>query len=135
MEQTQIIYMLAALVLAALIAFTTTPAVSVLAYKIGAIDVPKDNRRMHKKPMPLLGGLAIFLGFTISGLLFCELTPSMIAAWFGGPLPERLHDLLVMLVGGGEVFPMLGKAGGGGGGDGEEHHAHVGKQVVQQIVA
>ena len=48
MEQTQIIYLLAALVLAGLIAFTTTPAVSVLAYKIGAIDVPKDNRRMHK---------------------------------------------------------------------------------------
>lgn len=39
---------------------------------------------MHKKPMPLLGGLSIFIGFTITTLIFCELTPSLIAAWFGG---------------------------------------------------
>ncbi len=74
------------LICAGLISLTVTPIVRVFAYKIGAVDVPKDNRRMHKKPMPLLGGLSIFLGFTISGLLFCELTPSMIAAWFGGLL-------------------------------------------------
>lgn len=41
---------------------------------------------MHKKPMPLLGGLSIFLGFTISGLIFCNVTPSLVAAWFGGLL-------------------------------------------------
>jgi hypothetical protein len=74
------------LICAALIALTVTPIVRVLAYKIGAVDVPKDNRRMHKKPMPLLGGLSIFLGFTISGLLFCDVTPSLVAAWFGGLL-------------------------------------------------
>ena len=70
---------------------TVTPIVRVLAYKIGAVDVPRDNRRMHKKPMPLLGGLSIFLGFTVSGLLFCDLTPSLIAAWLGG--------LLIILIG------------------------------------
>ena len=74
------------LICAGLIALTVTPIVRVLAYKIGAVDVPKDNRRMHKKPMPLLGGLSIFLGFTISGLLFCDVTPSLVAAWFGGLL-------------------------------------------------
>lgn len=74
------------LICAGLISLTVTPIVRVFAYKIGAVDVPKDNRRMHKKPMPLLGGLSIFLGFTISGLLFCELTPSLVAAWFGGLL-------------------------------------------------
>lgn len=84
MEQTQIIYLLAALVLAGLIAFTTTPAVSVLAYKIGAIDVPKDNRRMHKKPIPRIGGLAIFAGFVFASLVFCELTPELIAIYLGG---------------------------------------------------
>jgi len=84
MEQTQIIYMLAALVLAALIAFTTTPAVSVLAYKIGAIDVPKDNRRMHKKPTPRIGGLAIFAGFVVATLVFCEITPELVSIWLGG---------------------------------------------------
>jgi len=74
------------LICAGLIALTVTPIVRVFAYKIGAVDVPKDNRRMHKKPMPLLGGLSIFLGFTISGLIFCDVTPSLVAAWFGGLL-------------------------------------------------
>ena len=74
------------LICAGLLSLTLTPIVRVFAYKIGAIDVPKDNRRMHKKPMPLLGGLSIFLGFTISGLLFCKITPSLLAAWFGGLL-------------------------------------------------
>ncbi len=74
------------LICAGLISLTVTPIVRVLAYKIGAVDVPKDNRRMHKKPMPLLGGLSIFLGFSISSLIFCDITPAMIAAWFGGLL-------------------------------------------------
>ena len=53
-------YVLAAALCAALVSFTMTPPVRVLAYKIGAIDVPLDKRRMHKKPIPRIGGLAIF---------------------------------------------------------------------------
>ena len=45
---------------AAVVSFLSTPMVKSLAYKVGAIDVPKDNRRMHKVPIPRLGGLAIF---------------------------------------------------------------------------
>lgn len=56
--------------LAFLIVFGTTPIVRMLAFKIGAVDVPKDKRRMHKKPMARLGGLAIFYGFLISILVF-----------------------------------------------------------------
>lgn len=84
MQINELIYILAAMVLAGLIAFTTTPAVSVLAYKIGAIDVPRDNRRMHKKPTPRIGGLAIFAGFVIATLVFCEVRPELIAIWLGG---------------------------------------------------
>ncbi len=73
-----------ALICAALISLSVTPIVRVLAFKIGAVDIPKDNRRMHKKPMPLLGGLSIFIGFTVSVLLFCDLTPLLVAAWLGG---------------------------------------------------
>ena len=69
---------------AALIALSVTPIIRVLAYKIGAVDIPKDNRRMHKKPMPLLGGLAIFIGVTVAGALFCEITPRLLACWSGG---------------------------------------------------
>ena len=41
---------LTALICSALISFTCTPTASFIAYKIGAIDVPTDGRRMHKKP-------------------------------------------------------------------------------------
>lgn len=59
-----------AFLLAGLISFLCTPIAKRVAAKIGAIDVPKDNRRMHKKPIPRLGGLAIFMGFFISTLIF-----------------------------------------------------------------
>ncbi len=59
-------------ILAFVITFATTPFVKKFAFKIGAVDVPKDNRRMHKKPTARLGGLAIFFGFIISVLLFAD---------------------------------------------------------------
>ena len=61
-----------ALLCAFAVSFLMCPLVKSFAYKIGAIDVPKDNRRMHKKPVPRLGGLAIFLGFIVSMLLFVK---------------------------------------------------------------
>lgn len=45
-----------------------TPVAISLAPKIGAVDIPKDNRRMHTKPMPRFGGMAIFIG-VIAALL------------------------------------------------------------------
>ena len=59
-----------ALLCAMVVSFILSPLVKSFAYKIGAIDVPKDARRMHKKPTPRLGGLAIFLGFMFSILIF-----------------------------------------------------------------
>lgn len=59
-----------AFVLSGLTSFLCTPFAKRVAVRIGAIDVPKDNRRMHKKPIPRLGGLAIFLGFFVSTLIF-----------------------------------------------------------------
>ena len=63
----------AALLCAFAVSFLMCPLVKSFAYRIGAIDVPKDNRRMHKKPVPRLGGLAIFLGFMVSMLLFVKI--------------------------------------------------------------
>ena len=65
--------MLAALILAAVVSFSTTPMVKKLACKVGAIDVPKDNRRMHKVPIPRLGGLAIFIAFLLTALIFADI--------------------------------------------------------------
>ena len=70
----------AALLAAAIVALISTPVVKSLAFKVGAVDVPKDYRRMHTRPIPRGGGLAIFAGFFLSCLavggdreLFCLL--------------------------------------------------------------
>ncbi len=55
-----------AFLLAFIVAFMTTPWSIKLANKLGAIDVPKDERRMHKNSMPKLGGIAVIIGFLIS---------------------------------------------------------------------
>ena len=60
----------AALVVALLISFISTPVVKSIAQRVGAMDIPKDNRRMHHHPIPRMGGLAIFLGFLLSALIF-----------------------------------------------------------------
>lgn len=59
--------------LAYLVTFATVPIVRVLAYKMNAVDVPKDKRRMHKKPIPRWGGAAIFMGFIVSVACFTEI--------------------------------------------------------------
>ena len=66
-------YVVLALVVALIVSFLMTPVVKSFAYKVGAIDVPRDARRMHKVPTPRLGGLAIFIGFMISVFLFVDI--------------------------------------------------------------
>lgn len=51
------------------VSLAATPFVRLLAYKIGAVDIP-DARRVHDHPIPRMGGLAIFYGFLISVLCF-----------------------------------------------------------------
>ena len=64
---------LASLATALVISFAATPLVKTFARKVGAMDVPKDGRRMHDHPIPRLGGLAMFLGFLLSTLLFAKI--------------------------------------------------------------
>ena len=68
---------LLALGVATAISYLATPFVKKLAFRIGAVDVPKDNRRMHKKPIPRLGGLAIVIAFLLCTFLFVELDKQM----------------------------------------------------------
>lgn len=69
--------------LAVVVAFASTPLVKQFARTVGAIDVPLDERRMHKTPVARLGGLAIFFGFLVSVLLFCELNTELQGMLFG----------------------------------------------------
>lgn len=55
-----------AFILAFIVALIATPYSIKIAIKIGAVDVPKDDRRMRKKAMPKLGGIAVIAGFLVS---------------------------------------------------------------------
>ena len=77
MDLTAIGWIAAALATALLISFIATPVVKSIAQIVGAIDVPKDNRRMHSHPIPRMGGLAIFLGFLLSTLIFVPMSPPL----------------------------------------------------------
>ena len=60
------------ILVAAGISCAITPLVKWLAKAVGALDIPKDKRRMHHKPIPRMGGLSIVLAFFISFLIFGE---------------------------------------------------------------
>ncbi len=60
-----------------IISFAATPIVKAFAQKVGAMDVPNDERRVHNHPIPRMGGLAIFLGFLLSVLLFVPIGPQL----------------------------------------------------------
>lgn len=63
-----------------------TPFSIKLAEKIGAIDIPKDSRRMHTKAIPRFGGFAIVLGSLISIFLFAGTERNVKIAALGGTL-------------------------------------------------
>ena len=50
-----------------------TPAVGGMARLLGAVDAP-DARRVNRRPIPRLGGLAIFLGLVVPALAFLDLS-------------------------------------------------------------
>ena len=72
--------------LALFISFISTPLVRKLAFRVGALDIPKDERRVHKEPMPLIGGLAIFIAVVIVILIFLPLDKTSLAILMGGTL-------------------------------------------------
>lgn len=84
MTTSEIIFLILAFVVAFVFSFAATPIAYKLAFKIGAVDVPKDKRRMHKKPIPRLGGVAIVFGFMVAiccfGRMNRELTAILVGA-------------------------------------------------------
>lgn len=90
------------------LALCCTPLAIKLAPKIGAVDIPKDARRMHTKPMPRFGGMAIFLGAMISIAW---------VIWFGWPMlleefekmgadiiQQPVRHMFGVLLGGGLIY-------------------------------
>ncbi len=60
------------------------PPVGRLAWRIGAVDVPRDWRRMHADSVPRAGGIAMLAAIGACLLLFCPHTVSLAAGLAGG---------------------------------------------------
>ncbi len=65
------------------LSLATTPLAKRVAYLIGAVDIPRDNRRMHTRPIPRCGGLAIIFGFMVAVLCFGPPTRGLSATMIG----------------------------------------------------
>ena len=62
------------------------PIMKKVAHHIGAIDIPRNsegNRHIHKKPIPKLGGVGIFLAFLFGYMLFGQHSIKMNAILIG----------------------------------------------------
>ncbi len=68
-----------------IITLLCTPLVRIIAYKSGAVDMP-EQRKIHKDPMPRLGGLAIYVGFMAAVLFFVESDPKVTGLLLGGTI-------------------------------------------------
>ncbi|MBN1778720.1 MAG: undecaprenyl/decaprenyl-phosphate alpha-N-acetylglucosaminyl 1-phosphate transferase [Candidatus Buchananbacteria bacterium] len=75
-----------------------TPLIKRLALKFRIVDSP-GLRKIHQKPIPLLGGLAIFLAFFISVLFF----------WFNGSIIDsRVNSFYIIGILLGSLILMIG---------------------------
>ena len=75
--------LICSLVLAFVVSYVMTPYVKSFAEKVGAIDIPRDARRIHDHPIPRMGGLAIFMGFIISVIVFITFDTQVLGLLLG----------------------------------------------------
>ena len=59
------------------------PVAKTIAMHVGALDMPNE-RKVHKKPMPRMGGLAIFFAFMIGYMLYAQSTTQMLSILMAG---------------------------------------------------
>src|SRR3954470_23106498 len=82
-------------IVAVAIVLLLTPATAWLAPKIGGIDRGGDRPRVHTKPIPRIGGLAIVIGILVPALLFVDLDgpyPGILIGTAGVALVGLLDD-------------------------------------------
>ncbi|MBO4245585.1 MAG: undecaprenyl/decaprenyl-phosphate alpha-N-acetylglucosaminyl 1-phosphate transferase [Bacilli bacterium] len=61
-----------------LTSFLSVPVVIKIAHHVNAIDYPNE-RKVHKSPMPRLGGVAIFGAFLVGYMLYAPMTTKMLS--------------------------------------------------------
>lgn len=59
------------------------PVAKKVAHHVGALDIPNE-RKVHTKPMPRVGGLAIFAAFLLGYMLYAQSTAQMLSILMGG---------------------------------------------------
>ncbi len=92
-------YPLLTMVVAMLITVGLTPLVRILATKRGAVDDPtRDDRRVHTKPIPRWGGMAIYGGVVAALLIMLPVTNAR------SPFPPYLWGMIAL----GGVVVVLG---------------------------
>jgi len=89
------------------LALIFTPLSIKIAVRTGAMDVPKDARRVHTHPIPRIGGMAIFIGVTAAVLL--ELVLKLYLMHKGQLVPMASLKLTGIITGGVLIY-LLGLA-------------------------
>ncbi len=69
-----------------IISYLLTPVAKRIAHKCGAIDIPKDERRVHTEPIPRLGGLAIYIATMVSIIIFAPRDTTTLAILVGASI-------------------------------------------------
>lgn len=76
------IYM-GAFIISLIITYISTPFIKKLSTYIGAVDLP-NNRRINSRPIPNIGGVAIYLGFVVTIILFMPFVRVLMGMLLGG---------------------------------------------------
>lgn len=71
--------------IALLVSYLATPVVRKIAIRIGAVDQP-NARKVHKAPIPRLGGLAIYLSFMLAVLITLPLDAQIYGVLLGATI-------------------------------------------------
>jgi UDP-GlcNAc:undecaprenyl-phosphate/decaprenyl-phosphate GlcNAc-1-phosphate transferase len=87
---------------AAVVTAGSVPLVRRLAFRLGAVDTPSDPRKVHREPVPTLGGLAMYAGF-LAAVLVAWLLPGF------GPLFGSTSEPVALLVGA-TIIAVIGMA-------------------------
>lgn len=90
-------YVIAALIATTVASLLLTPVAIRLAPRLGAIDVPDSERRVHSRPIPRTGGLAVALSFVGVGAL--GLLASQVFALTLPGRPVRTTEVAALFIG------------------------------------
>lgn len=113
MNQELLFHIFGMILLPMLVVVAIMPFIKKIAVQIDAVDIP-GGRHIHKRIIPKLGGLAIFLGFLLGYMVFGTHSSLMNAILIGsfiiiltgvvddisdlGPLPQFIGQLMAALV-------------------------------------